>query len=376
MHIIVIYGGKSGEHEVSLVSASSVIRNIDLKQHSIELIGLTKNGQWFYQDKITYSNVLTDKNAVLTISEKPENLVSVIPGYKQNAFQCFSKFSQTNFIIPCDIVFPVLHGTFGEDGTIQGLFEMAEVPYVGCSVLSSSVGMDKEKTKQVWLHSQLPVVPFICIRKRSTLDKQKLDSLLSKAENSFSYPLFVKPCCAGSSVGASKAKNRLELDSALAEAFKWDNKILIEPAVNASEIECSVTGNSVISRDVCAYIPGEILPSHEFYDYDAKYLDPNGASLRIPAKLDDLQIEQVRTIAIKAYKALDCSGFARIDFFIDKNTNKLMLNEINTIPGFTSISMFPKMCEAAGLLYPQIIQLLLDQGISTFNSRRILQTAR
>lgn len=371
MNIIVVYGGKSGEHEVSLVSASAIVRNIDRTKNTIKLIGITKDGRWFLQSEEELQRIIDNAKASFKIEQNVANIVSVVPGGgKAGAFSVGGK------AIPCDIVFPALHGTYGEDGTIQGLFEMADVPYVGCGVVASSVGMDKEKTKQVWLHAELPVVPFICIRKRSALNETKYESIKVKAESSFSYPLFVKPCCAGSSVGASKAKNRKEFDASLEEAFKWDNKVLVEPAINAREIECSVTGNSVISRDVCAYVPGEVLPTHEFYDYDAKYLDPDGAALSIPAKLDDVQISQVRTIAMKAYKVLDCSGFARVDFFIDKDTGKLLLNEINTIPGFTSISMFPKMCEAAGLGFSQVVELLLNQGVAVYNNRKNLQTAR
>ena len=278
-------------------------------------------------------------------------------------------------MIHCDIVFPVLHGTYGEDGTIQGLLEMAEVPYVGCGVMESAVTMDKEKTKQLWERAGLPVVPYLCLC-RNDIDGGVLSEKLNSAEQSFGYPLFIKPCCAGSSVGAGRARNRTELEAAVAEAFRWDNKILVEQSVDAREVECSVTGNTGISSSVKAYIPGEIVPSHDFYDYDAKYTDPNGARLCIPALLDTQQIEHIRETAVRAFEAAGCSGLARVDFFIDRTNGAVYLNELNTMPGFTSISMFPKMCSAAGLEYSDLIQLLIDLGLERFEAHRSLTTDR
>ena len=271
-----------------------------------------------------------------------------------------------------DVAYITLHGTPGEDGTIQGLFEMAELPYVGCGTMASSLTMDKEKTKQIWENANLPIVPYICARKYQSEDKTEFENLLEQVNSKFGYNVFVKPCCAGSSVGASKASDKTSLEKAILEAFKWDDKILIEECVNAREIECSVTGND----NPVAYIPGEIAPTHEFYDYDAKYTDPNGASLLIPANLDEETIKQVQTIAVQAYKSLDASGLSRVDFFLDKNSGKLMLNEINTMPGFTSISMFPKMCEAAGLKYADLIEEVLQLGINRFEKERELLTRR
>ena len=347
MNIALIYGGRSGEHEISLISAASVARGIK-KQHSVILIGITKDGKWYLQDNAEYERILNDKSAALTISEAPEKSVSIIPGSGKNAFSVNGK------ALSVDVVFPILHGTYGEDGTIQGLLEMTGIPFVGCETMASSLTMDKEKTKQVLQASGIPVVPYICIKRSDLNDSQRYDEIFQRCINELSFPLFVKPCCAGSSNGANKASTPKEFSYALMEAFSWDNKVLVEKAINAREIECSVTGNSTTaspdneSEAVKAYIPGEILPTHTFYDFDAKYNDPNGAALRIPAELSPDLIETVRSTAVKAYKALDASGFSRVDFFIDKDTNDLYFNEINTIPGFTSISMFPKMCEAAG----------------------------
>ena len=280
-----------------------------------------------------------------------------------------------------DIVFPVLHGTYGEDGTIQGLFEMADMPYVGCSHISSAITMDKEKTKMILQSVGIPVVPYVCIKQNIIEDSVVYDAVIEDIEKELGYPMFVKPCCAGSSNGANKAINRKELSYAIMEAFGWDNKVLIEKAINAREIECSVTGNSVTAQnqsddDVTAYIPGEIAPNALFYDYDAKYNDPNGANLLIPANLGENDLEKIRKTACAAYKALDVTGLARVDFFIDKDTNAVYLNEVNTMPGFTPISMFPKMCESAGLHFTELLELLIQEGFSRYEAKSRLSTQR
>ncbi len=374
MNILVIYGGRSGEHEISLISASSIVRG--LKKQTVTLIGITKDGKWYLQDSSEVERILNDKDAVLKIIENEENLVSVIPGMKKNSFSCKNKNLQI------DVVFPVLHGTYGEDGTIQGLLEMLDIPFVGCTTLSSALTMDKEKTKQILETQGLPVVPYICLKRCDILNSGRYDELINKAVKTLGFPLFIKPCCAGSSNGASKADNLKELSFSIMEAFNWDDKILIEKSINAQEIECSVTGNSVTfsseqpSEFVKAYIPGEIRPTHEFYDYDAKYSDPNGAALQIPAKIDQDLIETIRSAAVKAYSALDCSGLSRVDFFLDKDSKKLYFNEINTLPGFTQISMFPKMCEKAGLKFEDLVSLLIEEAILRYNSKQKLQTSR
>jgi len=369
MKIALLFGGRSGEHEVSLLSASSVVRNINTTKHTIILIGITKQGLWFLQNPSQIERNKSNKNAVLMI-EETDSILSILPGgMRDRALVCLRK--NTPSFLPCDVAFPVLHGTFGEDGTIQGLFEMAQIPYVGCGVMSSSLTMDKEKTKQVWMSEKLPVVPYICMKKGVFLVEKEKNRIYLDAEEKFGFPLFVKPCCAGSSVGTAKAGDRAALDQAVSEAFAWDDKVLIEPFINAREIECSVTGN----YEVRSYVPGEIIPTHEFYDYEAKYIDPEGAALLIPAKLDKTDFQKLKELAEKAYKAVDASGLSRIDFFIDKITGEIMLNEINTIPGFTSISMFSKMCEASGLTYPELIEKLLLLAIERFNYRNALKTS-
>lgn len=376
MNIAILFGGKSGEHEVSLISASSVVRNIDSKKFKIVPIGISKNGVWFLQSDEELERVRSDEKNSFDIIEYEKNLVSVIPGRGKNSFCVGGK------PLEIDAVFPCVHGTNCEDGILQGLLEAANIPYVGCSVAASALTMDKERTKQVWQKAGLPVVPYVCVRRADLNDGAAFKKIIDGAISQFGFPLFVKPCNAGSSVGAAKATNAQELSAALDNAFLWDNKVLVEKSIDAREIECSVTGNATIQNEeslcgkVAAYIPGEILPNHDFYDYDAKYTDPDGAVLKIPAMLENAQIEKVRSLAQEAYKILDCSGLSRVDFFIDKNSGELFLNEINTIPGFTSISMFSKMCEAGGLNYGQLITLLIEEALEVFEQKKTLLTSR
>ena len=295
MNIAVLFGGRSGEHEISLISAAAIIRGIN-KNHKIYLIGISKDGRWFLQDDSLLQNLLSDSSTKLTITEDEKNLVSILPGLKNKSF------SVNGTSLEIDIAFPVLHGTYGEDGTIQGLFEMAAIPYVGSSHLSSAITMDKEKTKMILQSVGIPVVPYVCLKQNIIEDSVVYDAVIEDTEKELGYPMFVKPCCAGSSNGANKANNRKELSFAIMEAFGWDNKVIIEKAVNAREIECSVTGNSVTGanqsdEDVVAYIPGEIATSSVFYDYDTKYNDPNAAQLLIPDSLSENDLEKIRRTA-------------------------------------------------------------------------------
>ena len=255
-----------------------------------------------------------------------------------------------------DVVFPVLHGTFGEDGTVQGLLELAELPYVGAGVLGSAVGMDKVIMKRLLQQARLPVVPYVVASRRDT--QVRLDEVCGEVEAAFKYPVFVKPANMGSSVGVSKARNRAQLEKALHDAAEYDLKILIEKAVDAREIECSVLGN----EEPIASVVGEIVPGNEFYDYAAKYLDDN-SQLLIPAPLKPAQVERVQQLAVETFKALDCAGMARVDFFLDKKSGKLFVNEINTIPGFTRISMYPQLWEASGLPGGKLIDRLVELAI-------------
>lgn len=361
--IAVVYGGRSGEHEVSLVSAASVARNLDPEANEVLLIGIAKDGRWYLQDEGEIERCRSGAPA-LGLAAKAARRVTVLPGGgTESGLMLLGEDGPVP--LRTDVAFPVLHGTFGEDGTIQGLFEMAGLPYVGAGVLGSAVGMDKDKTKALWIQAGLPVVPYVAVREVDWTRKEDRLAAIEKAERDFRYPLFVKPACAGSSVGAGKAENRQELDKAVAAALAWDDKALIEPFIPAREIECSVTGNERPQ----AYTPGEVAPTHEFYDYDAKYIDPDGAALIIPAALEEAQLRTVREIAVKAYRAAEITGLARIDFFARKDTGEILLNEVNTMPGFTNISMFPKMCEASGLSYAALLDRLIGLALERHTKR-------
>ena len=375
MNIALIYGGRSGEHEISLISAAAIARGIK-KEHKVILIGITKDGRWYLQPESEYERACADTKAAFKIIEDEAKAVCIVPAGKKQAFVAGGK------PLDIDVVFPALHGTYGEDGTIQGLFEMADIAYVGCTHLSSAITMDKEKTKMIWQSVGLPVVPYVCIKRSVVLDSVVYDAVIEETEKELGYPMFVKPCCAGSSNGAAKARDRKELSYAIMEAFNWDDKVLVEKSINAREIECSVTGNSVTYpadsevEEVTAYIPGEIAPTHDFYDFDAKYNDPDGAKLIIPAELSENDLEKIRKTACAAYKVLDTTGLARVDFFIDKDSKEVYLNEINTMPGFTPISMFPKMCDAAGLKFEALVELLIKEAVARYEAKQKLSTSR
>jgi D-alanine-D-alanine ligase len=386
--IAVLYGGRSGEHEVSLVSAASVARNLESAQYDVRLIGIAKDGAWYLQDNAELERC-REGSPALAIATDERRRVAVIPGggvekglalvssggdavggrlpsgTGKDIAPAAAGASAAMAALRTDVVFPVLHGTFGEDGTVQGLLEMAGLPYVGGGVLGSAVGMDKEVAKALWIQAGLPTVPYIAIRRSDWASRDKRNAAMEKAERDFRYPLFVKPSCAGSSVGAGVAPDRAALEKAAEEAYKWDDKILIEPFVSAREVECSVTGNEKPE----AYTPGEVAPTHEFYDYEAKYVDPNGAALLIPADLPETHLRTVREIAVKAYRVAELSGLARVDFFVRKDTGEILLNEVNTMPGFTTISMFPKMCEASGLAYGPLLDRLLSLAEERYAAR-------
>lgn len=370
MNIAVIYGGKTGEHEVSLVSVSSVARHLDTEKHNVNLIGISKKGEWFLQDPSELVRLKNNPQANLMVAETGARVIVVPGGGCKNGLSVLKDGVAEP--LETDVVLPILHGTYGEDGLIQGLLEMAELPYCGCDVMSSAVSMDKEKTKQIWENAGLPIVPYVTVHRVERDDPAAFAEKLKESAARFGWPVFVKPCKAGSSVGAGKASDEAEFTAAVDEALLWDEKILVEPFIVAREIECSVTG----FRDIRTYTPGEIIPSHEFYDYEAKYIDPDGAILSIPAELDEAKTKEVQNLAIKAFKALDAGGFSRVDFFMDKKTGEFKLNEINTIPGFTNISMFPKLCEASGLHYDQLLEMILSLGIERFQAVRALKTSR
>lgn len=375
--IAILYGGKSGEHEVSLISAASIVKHLDAQKYRLLLIGIAKSGEWFLQTPPTQNNAAEDPTPFAGSEPEGktpamESLPPIVSGRRvliaPGAGLLAEKSGGGFEALACDIVFPVLHGTFGEDGTIQGLLECAGLPYVGAGVLGSAIGMDKQITKELWLREGLPAVDSIAVKVSDRSNPTFMASLARKIEARFGWPCFVKPASSGSSVGASKASDIETLAAALDKAFVYDEKALVEQFISAREIECAVLGNETPK----AFAPGEILPSHEFYDYAAKYQDPNGATLVVPAQLAPSVAEAVQSLAIKAYKACGLSGMARVDFFIDKRTGNILLNEVNTIPGFTAISMYPRMCEAGGLPYPELLDALLELAVERFARRASL----
>ncbi len=367
--VLILFGGRSGEHEVSIVSAASVFRSIDRSKFEPILVGVDKKGRWFLADEAKL--LLQSSNPKLVSLNATNQAVSLLPS--ENKGRLLPVSSQDSAIKPnalvsdlqCDIVFPVLHGPNGEDGTMQGFLELANLPYVGSGVLGSAVCMDKELAKRLLQHAGIPVVPWLT-GFRSTFEVAPM-TLVMKAEETFGYPYFVKPANMGSSVGVSKVKSRAEAEFQIKEAFRYDTKVLFERAIVARELECAVLGN----ENPKASIVGEIVPHGDFYSYEAKYVDEQGASLLVPAAdLQPSQIEEIQRLSIMAFKALECAGLARVDFFMDKSTSKLYLNEINTIPGFTPISMYPKLWEASGISYTELISRLLDLAVERFQQRQ------
>jgi len=338
-----LYGGRSGEHEVSLRSAASVVNSLYPEKFEPILIGIDKLGIWHLQQRGSFRSV-PGQGEVLEIIKNSRPL-ALVPG---------KGLYQGEELLEIDVIFPVLHGTFGEDGTIQGLLEVVDIPYVGAGVLASSTAMDKEKAKILWQKEGLPVVDFLVVRDTSA-------SAIAAIEETFDYPLFVKPAIGGSSVGTHKVDSHAELKPALTDALNYSNKLLAEPAIEGRELECSVLGN----RRPHAFPPGEILPQHGFYDYRAKYIDPDGALLAVPADLPAETAKLIEETAVKAYLALEISGMARVDFFLEKKSNKLYISELNTLPGFTNISMYPKLCENGGLPYPALLEQLIELALES-----------
>lgn len=352
LNVAVIFGGKSGEHEVSLMSATNVINAMDKDKYNIFMIGITKQGKWMaYKGDV--SKVIDGSWEKEAEELDKEETVALM----------FYRFFRNGAGKRIDAVFPVLHGPNGEDGTIQGLFEMLDIPYVGCGVMASALGMDKDFSKRLFRDAGLNVGEFSVALKKDI--EKDIHSIINMVEDKFIYPVFIKPANMGSSVGITKAFNKDELERGLKEACKYDRKVIIEENINCREVECSVLGND----DPTASVVGEIIPSHEFYDYVAKYFDDGKSVLIIPAELSESKTQEIREAAVKAFKSLDCSGMARVDFLIDKETEKVYINELNTIPGFTKISMYPKLWEAAGLSYSKLIDRLIELAIERYKEK-------
>lgn len=349
LNVALIFGGKSGEHEVSLSSASSIYKHIDTNKYNIFTIGITKDGKWIYYEG-SEENIKNGEWVNLANNNVEINLV---PSGNKEVGIIFED-GRTEKI---DVLFPVLHGPYGEDGTIQGLFEISQIPYVGCGVLASSVGMDKLICKKVFSQIGLPQVEYTYTNRWSFVNDEENE--LNEIEEKLNYPIFVKPANLGSSVGISKATNREELLRGINEALKYDARIVLEQGIDAREIEVSVLGN----EDVKASIAGEIKPAKDFYDYEDKYI--NGTSTYdIPAKISDDEMNNIRKMAVEAFKGIDGKGLSRVDFFIDRKSGEIFINEINTLPGFTNISMYPKMWEATGLGYADLIDELINLALN------------
>ncbi len=348
----IIFGGRSGEHEVSFCSASSIIKAIDKDKYTVVPIGITKEGRWISpQDSelALQSGKIDGKNTVILLNDSfSKSLICIDNNQKLDKSSALEKL---------DVIFPALHGPYGEDGTVQGLLELANIPYVGAEVAASAISMDKELMKIIFKQKNLPVLKWMTIkRKEWQKDKEKILSLI---QNNFEYPLFVKPTNLGSSVGITKVHKKEELEKAIDLASSYDRKILIEKGLEeVREIECGVLGND----EPRASVVGEVKPAGEFYDYDSKYIDER-TQLIIPADLPDGVCKEVQEIALRAFKAVDAAGMARVDFFVTKKENKIYLSEINTIPGFTSTSMYPRLWEASGISYPELIDRLIQLAL-------------
>ena len=343
LNIGVIFGGQSGEHEVSRVSAYNVLRVINQEKYNIVTIGITKKGKWYL-----YSG---DHEKIKDGSWEQDS---------KNLIGDFSIFAHPE-ITKIDVFFPVLHGPMGEDGTIQGVFEMLNKPYVGCGVLGSAVGMDKVFSKIMFESVEIPTGNYWYFRKNDW--KKDPEGKLEEMEKALGYPIFVKPANMGSSVGISKAHNREELIAAIEEAFIYDDKLIMEAFIKGREIECGVLDDGGM---LCASIPGEVIPSKEFYDYEAKYSDTQDSKVVIPANISDEATEMIREYAVKAFEAIEGSGLSRVDFFLTED-GQILINEVNTLPGFTNISMYPKMWEATDICYSDLV----DKIIASANRKRV-----
>jgi len=357
IRIGVLFGGKSAEHEVSLRSAENIFNALDKNKYDVVLMGIDKTGKWILGDS---SIKLLDKTnpKLYKLNSSNSDSVALIP----QGGGVISNLSNTNSKTSIDVVFPILHGPFGEDGTVQGLLKLANIPFVGASVLGSAVGMDKDIMKRLLRDAGIPIGKFITLKYGEKIG-------FEKAKKDLGLPLFIKPANMGSSVGVSKARSKKEFNNAIKEAFKFDTKVIIEEFINGREIECSVLGND----NPIASIPGEVIVKDDFYSYNTKYIDENGAIIQIPAKISKRSEKEIKELAIKTFKTLSCEGFGRVDSFLTKS-GKVYVNEINTIPGFTSISMYPKLWEASGIPISKLLDRLIELAMERFEKEKKLKT--
>lgn len=356
-NVALLMGGPSTEHKISLISGNSIYKAIDKQKYHVLVIGIDHDTRWWLYEQ---ENFLVDAGSPGTVSLAPGGKEVIVKNIRDRVYLTDNQGLE---VCPIDIFFPVLHGSYGEDGVLQGVFQSVGAAYTGVGLMASAVGMDKDLAKRVWRDAGIPVADFICLKKHEA-DTTDFEA----AKNKLGLPLFVKPANAGSSVGVSKVTNEREYEAALAEAFRFDTKILIEEAVIGKEVECAVLGNEFPKASVM----GEIIPKASFYSYEAKYLDDDGASMAIPARIDETTSDKLREMAVKAFAAIGCEGLSRVDFFLTPE-GKIVLNEINTLPGFTSISMYPKLWEATGLPYAQLIDEIISLGLARYERDRKLE---
>ena len=358
INVAVIFGGRSAEHEVSLQSAKNVIQSLDKERFEPVLIGIDRTGRWFLNENSIH--LLNSESTTMIQLADQENEIALTPtGVNSKLIN----LNNNTTISHVDVIFPVLHGPFGEDGTVQGLAKMANIPCVGAGILGSAIGMDKDIMKRLLRDAGIQTAKFLSLTKE-TKKHYPYDQIVNRLGNNF----FVKPANLGSSVGISKVSDKVSYEKAVKEAFSYDNKIIVEEQITGREIECAILGN----ENPIASVAGEIIPSDEFYSYHAKYIDEKGANLVIPAKLSENLLKKVQEISLKTFKTLECRGMARVDMFIT-HAEKIIINEINTIPGFTKISMYPKLWEYSGISYKELITRLIFLAIEDFNNRKKLK---
>ena len=363
LRVAILFGGKSAEHEISLISARNIVEAMDHNKYEVVAIGIDKQGRWHVDEGARLLHGNTQSKVEFSDAK---NAAAVLPGDTATPMvrSTGAGLGGLGSLGPIDVVFPILHGPFGEDGTVQGLLKLANVPFVGAGVLGSAVGMDKDVMKRLLRDAKVPIGKFLAFNRSDKIG-------FARVKKTLGMPLFVKPANLGSSVGISKVGKPAQFATAVKEAFRYDNKIIIEEFIEGREIECSVLGND---RPI-ASLPGEIIVNREFYSYDAKYIDDNGARLEIPANLPKAVIKKVRAIALQAYRALCCEGMARVDFFVRAN-GQVLVNEINTIPGFTKISMYPKMWEASGISYSKLIDRLIQLALQRHRAEKRLRSSK
>lgn len=368
IRVAVLYGGRSGEHEVSLVSASNVIQNLDRSRFEVIPIGIDKQGSWFLGDDVLKQELTAP--AMLRLQRDADRMLfnPDLIGKSFQQLQPAKHFSLTQGRI-FDVIFPVIHGPLCEDGSVQGLLELADVPYVGCGVLSSSVGMDKDVSKRLVQNAGVLTAPYVVIKQGNWENHPQ--KICERISQKLPYPLFVKPANTGSSVGIHKVKHHEELTAAIDNAFKYDTKVLVEQGIDAVEIEVAVLESLDSNAEPVISVPGEVRPAaaHEFYSYASKYIDENGAELIIPAPLSEDMQQKIRQIAKQIFIALECEGMARVDLFLERGTNQIYFNEINTIPGFTTISMYPKLMAASGIEYSDLLTRLVMLAIARHDKK-------